>query len=99
MSGEKLKEEERDGYVLETWRYDLNGLEPVPGYVARPKSATGRAPTIVFNHSHGGGYTIGKKEFIEGRSYLQPTPYAKALIAANPDRMPSVSFLQPKSIF
>ena len=40
---------------------------------------TGRAPAVVFNHSHGGGYTIGKKEFLEGRTYLQPAPYAKAL--------------------
>ena len=34
---------------------------------------------MLFNHSHGGGYTIGKTEFIEGRSYLQPVPYAKEL--------------------
>ena len=33
----------------------------------------------MFDHSHGGGYDIGKKEFVEGRSYLQPVPYAKAL--------------------
>jgi acetyl esterase/lipase len=79
VSGEKLGETERDGYILESWRYDLNGIEPVPGYVARPKGLTGRAPAVVFCHSHGGGYKIGKQEFIEGRSYLQPTPYAKAL--------------------
>ena len=79
VSGQKLGEVERDGYILETWRYDLNGIEPVPGYVARPRNLTGRAPGIVFCHSHGGGYKIGKQEFIEGRSYLQPTPYAKAL--------------------
>jgi dienelactone hydrolase len=79
VSGEKLKEEERDGYILETWRYDLNGLEPAPGYVARPKGLNGRAPGVVFCHSHGGGYKIGKQEFVDGRSYLQPTPYAKAL--------------------
>lgn len=79
VSGEKLGEVERDGYILESWRYDLNGIEPVPGYVARPKSLTGKAPGVVFCHSHGGGYTIGKREFIEGRSYLQPTPYARAL--------------------
>ena len=60
VSGEKLGEVERDGYILETWRYDLNGIEPVPGYVARPKGLTGRAPGVVFCHSHGGGYTIGK---------------------------------------
>ena len=34
---------------------------------------------MLFDHSHGGGYTIGKKEFVEGRSYLQPVPYAKVL--------------------
>lgn len=79
VSGEKLKEEERDGYVLESWRFDLNGIEPAPGYVARPKNLTGRAPGVIFCHSHGGGYKIGKQEFIDGRSYLQPTPYAKAL--------------------
>ena len=79
VGGEKHGEVERDGYVLETWGLDLNGIETVPAYLARPKALTGRAPAVLFNHSHGGGYTIGKKEFIEGRSYLQPVPYAKAL--------------------
>lgn len=65
--------------MLETWDLDLNGIETVPAYLARPRAATGRLPAVVFNHSHGGGYTIGKQEFIEGRSYLQPVPYAKAL--------------------
>ena len=32
---------------------------------------------MLFNHSHGGGYKIGKAEFVDGRSYLQPVPYAK----------------------
>ena len=79
ISGKKRNEAERDGYVLETWDLDLNGLENVPAYVARPKGAAGRLPAVVFNHSHGGGYKIGKTEFIEGRSYLQPVPYAKEL--------------------
>jgi acetyl esterase/lipase len=79
VSGEKQREEERDGYILETWVLDLNGLEPVPAYVARPRQVQGRAPGVIFNHSHGGGYAIGKQEFIEGRSYLQPTPYAREL--------------------
>lgn len=77
--GQKTSETERDGYVLERWTLDLNGVEPVPAYVARPRGATGRLPAVVFNHSHGGGYKIGKTEFIEGRTYLQPTPYAKEL--------------------
>jgi dienelactone hydrolase family protein len=79
IQGKKRGEDERDGYVLETWDLDLNGIETVPAYLARPQSASGRVPGVVFNHSHGGGYTIGKKEFVEGRSYLQPVPYAKVL--------------------
>jgi len=79
ISGKKRNEEERDGYILETWDLDLNGIETVPAYLARPKTITGRIPGVLFDHSHGGGYKIGKQEFIEGRSYLQPTPYAKEL--------------------
>jgi dienelactone hydrolase len=75
----KRREEPRDGYVLESWELDLNGLEAVPAYVARPNVVRGRVPAVLFNHSHGGGYKIGKQEFVDGRSYLQPVPYAKAL--------------------
>src|SRR3954470_687438 len=82
VSGRKTSEQARDGYILERWELDLNGAEIVPAYVARPRGAAGpaaRRPAVLFNHSHGGGYTIGKTEFIEGRSYLQPVPYAKQL--------------------
>jgi hypothetical protein len=80
IGGAMRTEERRDTYILETWDLDLNGIEKVPAYVARPADgARGRMPGIVFNHSHGGGYKIGKQEFIEGRSYLHPVPYAKAL--------------------
>src|SRR4029453_9948791 len=65
-------EEERASYVLETLELDLNGLEPVPAYYARPKGPAARRPAIVFNHSHGGGYTIGKKEVLEAPSYPPP---------------------------
>jgi acetyl esterase/lipase len=75
----KRQEQERDGYILETWDLDLNGIENVPAYLARPRSISGRMPAVLFNHSHGGGYKIGKQEFIEGRSYLQPKPYAQEL--------------------
>jgi dienelactone hydrolase len=79
IGGKKRSEEERDGYLLETWDLDLNGIENVPAYLARPKSASGRLPAVLFNHSHGGGYKIGKLEFVDGRSYLQPVPYAREL--------------------
>ena len=79
IAADKRDEAERDGYLLESWQLDLNGLEPVPAFVARPKGLCHQAPAIVFDHSHGGRYQIGKKELIEGAPYLQPTPYAKAL--------------------
>lgn len=79
IGGAKRGEEPRDGYTLETWDLDLNGVETVPAYVARPRGVTGPAPAVLFNHSHGGGYTIGKREFVDGRSYLQREPYAKTL--------------------
>ena len=72
IKAEKRDEREADGYLLETWGLNLNGLEPVPALVAKPKTLRGRAPAVLFNHSHGGGYKIGKTEFIEGREYLQP---------------------------
>jgi hypothetical protein len=77
--GRRRDRSERDGYVLETWDLDLNGIETVPAHFARPARVEGRMPAILFNHSHGGGYDVGKRELVEGRSYLQPTPYAQAL--------------------
>jgi acetyl esterase/lipase len=79
IAGRQRSEVTRDGFVLETWDLDLNGIETVPAYVARPSGAAGRRPAVVFNHSHGGGYTIGKQELLDGRTYLQPEPYARAL--------------------
>jgi dienelactone hydrolase len=81
IAATKREEREADGYRLETWELDLNGLETVPAHLARPAKLPGRAPAVLFNHSHGGGYDIGKRELLEGRSYLQPEPYAKALTA------------------
>ena len=74
-----VSEEEHEGYLLEKLEMDLNGLEPVPAFVAKPKDLKGRVPAVLFNHSHGGGYGIGKKEFVEGRQYLQNPPYAKVV--------------------
>jgi hypothetical protein len=71
--------EDRGTYVLETLILDLNGQEAAPAYFAKPKGASGRLPTVLFNHSHGGGYAIGKKEFIEGREYLGKPAYAEFL--------------------
>ncbi|MBI2421642.1 MAG: acetylxylan esterase [Candidatus Hydrogenedentes bacterium] len=79
VSARLIETTERDGYVLEKLELDLNGIEAVPAYLAKPKNLTGPVPAVLFNHSHGGGYDVGKTEFIEGRSYLQNPPYAKVI--------------------
>ena len=71
--------EERDGYILEKLTLDLNGVEDVPAFFARPKELHAKAPTILYNHAHGGAYNIGKDEFTEGRKALQKPTYAKEL--------------------
>ncbi len=79
VSAQVVSTEDRGTYTLEKLVLDLNGEEPAPAYFARPKGASGRLPTVLFNHSHGGGYQIGKTEFIEGREYLAKPPYAQFL--------------------
>ena len=79
VGAELVSTEDRGTYTLEKLVLDLNGIERAPAYFARPKGKTGRLPTVLFNHSHGGGYKIGKTEFIEGREYLGKPPYAEFL--------------------
>lgn len=79
VGGKKLAEENRGTYVLEKLLLDLNDMEPVPAYFTRPTKAAGRFPVVLFNHSHGGNYRLGKDELILGREYLQDPPYAEAL--------------------
>lgn len=79
-SARKISEEERPGYVLEKLVLDLNGIEPVPAWFIRPKNLSGRAPTILYNHAHGGNYKLGKDELLRGHGkYLQAPPYAELL--------------------
>ena len=74
--------EEYPGYVLERLLLDLNGIEAVPAYFARPKQVTGPTPVVLYNHAHGGDYELGKDELIRGRDLLQSPDYATALTAA-----------------
>ncbi|MGB9677106.1 MAG: alpha/beta hydrolase, partial [Candidatus Ratteibacteria bacterium] len=73
----KRIEEEREKYILEKLILDLNGYELVPAYFVKPKNLKNKVPAIVFNHSHGGKYYLGKDEFIEGNSYMAKPPYAE----------------------
>jgi dienelactone hydrolase len=79
VSAQVLSTEDRGSYLLEKLTLDLNGIEAAPAFYARPKGKSGRLPTVLFNHSHGGGYHIGKNEFINGREYMSSPPYAEFL--------------------
>lgn len=79
ISAKQVSTEDRGTYTLERLVLDLNGIELAPAFFAKPKHKSGRLPTVLFNHSHGGGYHIGKTEFTEGREYLSPPPYAEFL--------------------
>ncbi|HYE08376.1 MAG TPA: dienelactone hydrolase family protein [Planctomycetota bacterium] len=69
-------------YRVEELVLDLNGIEPVPALLIRPPRGDGPWPAVLYNHSHGGRYTVGKRELVEGAPYLQPEPYAAALARA-----------------
>lgn len=62
--------EERPAFVLEKLVLDLNGLEPAPAYFVKPKNLSGRAPTVLFNHWHGGEYHLGKDEMLRPKPGL-----------------------------
>jgi acetyl esterase/lipase len=74
-----ISEQERPGYIVETLELDLNGIEPVPAYLVRPKSTTGPFPVVLYNHAHGGNYKLGKDELLRGNDFLQDQPYAELL--------------------
>lgn len=71
--------EERPGYLLETLRLDLNEEEAVPAYFLIPATGTPPYPAVIYNHAHGGDYQRGKRELLEGSSYLQDPPYGELL--------------------
>lgn len=79
ITAELVSEEEREGYILEVLTLDLNGIEPVPAFFAKPKSGGNAKPTILYNHAHGGGYEWGKNELINPRPGFQKPPYAEVL--------------------
>lgn len=56
-------------YIVERWQM-IQGKEVIPAIFARPKGKE-RVPFVLYNHSHGGDFTQGKSELIEGASYLQ----------------------------
>ena len=80
IMAETLSTEQRDGYVLEHLRLDLNGQQPVSALYARPANATGRIPVVLYNHAHGGNYKLGKDELLKGCPPFITTPYVDDLV-------------------
>ncbi|NLD60365.1 MAG: alpha/beta hydrolase [Clostridiales bacterium] len=75
--GEKrLRVEERESFFIERLVLDLNGYEPVPAIFVRPKKGTAPRPAVLFNHSHGNLFQIGKRELLDGCEYMLPRGYA-----------------------
>lgn len=79
VSAEMVSHEEKSCYIQENLLLDLNGIEPVSAIFVKPVGITAPTPVILFNHSHGGFYDVGKRELIEGQTYLQNPPYAEML--------------------
>jgi dienelactone hydrolase len=69
MTLTSIREEHRDGYVVEHVRLKL-GASDVRGILTKPAGAGGRLPAILYGHSHGGGYQVGARELLDGREYL-----------------------------
>jgi len=53
VSAECIETIEWDGYIVEKLLLDLNGIEPVPAYCARPADRSGPSPVVLYNHAHG----------------------------------------------
>ena len=63
-----MRTEKHDGYTLERWVLDLNGIEPVPALLLIPDHRQNPAPGLLFIHWHGGQYDLGKEQLLQGVS-------------------------------
>lgn len=77
INAECIHKEKADHYELEEIRISFDGENETLAYFVRPLHKNGPYKTILFNHSHGGNYTLGKDELIHGNVYLQMPPYAE----------------------
>ena len=66
-----VRETEQADFLQEDWLFEWNEVEPVPGVFLKPRQAKGSFPAVLYNHAHGGDYTLGKKELLEGRDALR----------------------------
>lgn len=82
IGAETVLTEDRGSYTLQKLTLDLNGIEPVPAYLLLPKqtkSGRQKPPVIVYHHSHGGYYKVGKEELLSPAPYMQQPGYGEEL--------------------
>ena len=58
-----------NNYVLEDWIFIKNKKERIPFYFIKPDQ-TNVFPAVLYCHAHGGNYSIGRNELLNGRSAL-----------------------------
>jgi dienelactone hydrolase len=69
--------------VLEKLVLDLNGIEDVPAYLALPRGpAATPLPVVLYNHSHGRNFELGKNELFSRSGARPERPYGEQLTAA-----------------
>ena len=66
-----VRETEQAGFIQEDWLFEWNEMEPVPGVFLKPLRAKAPFPAVLYNHAHGGDYTLGKTELLKGRDALR----------------------------
>lgn len=66
-----VSQQKHDGYTLERWILDLNGIEPVPTLLLIPDHRQDPAPGLLFMHWHAGQYDLGKEQLLCGTT-VQP---------------------------
>src|SRR5687768_6804170 len=76
VTAKLLREEQTSLYRLERLLLDTGAPEPVPALATIPVSGRPPFPAVLFSHSHGGFYRLGKRELVEGNVYLAAPPYA-----------------------
>ncbi len=79
VSAKTIGRETRDAMEVERLELDLNGIEAVKALMIKPAKASSRLPAILFNHSHGGLYKVGKMEVLQSAPYMQQTAWAADL--------------------
>jgi len=79
LSARLVSVEDGETYRTENLMLGLNGMEEVPALFTRPINANAPYPVMLFSHSHGGLYKMGKSELLSPAPYGYPVSYAKVM--------------------